>query len=104
MFSIFFFFVQEVGYCQGMNQIAALLLMFMNDEVNLVYKFIENVFICIVLFNLNNVKIYKETLNTLSILLVNFGKHTSSFLLMFNAMKYLLKVNLLCQFEQKHLS
>ena len=27
----------EVGYCQGMSQIAALLLMYMNEEVSLVF-------------------------------------------------------------------
>ena len=28
-----FLFFQEVGYCQGMSGIAALLLMYMNEEV-----------------------------------------------------------------------
>ena len=28
----FFFVLQEVSYCQGMSQIAALLLMYMNEE------------------------------------------------------------------------
>ena len=29
----------EVGYCQGMSQVAAILLMYMNEEVGFVEKF-----------------------------------------------------------------
>ena len=29
----------EVGYCQGMSQVAAILLMYMNEEVGFVVKF-----------------------------------------------------------------
>ena len=32
MLPFVFSFVQEVGYCQGMSQIGALLLMYMNEE------------------------------------------------------------------------
>ena len=31
----------EVGYCQGMSQIAALLLMYMNEEVSVLVRMIQ---------------------------------------------------------------
>ena len=36
----------EVGYCQGMSQIAALLLMYMNEEVSLVFT-VDAIYFCL---------------------------------------------------------